>query len=52
MSERTEPLAGPIDDEPAESPTHGQPSKKTEDDDDGSEWIPEARPAEGEGPLP
>jgi hypothetical protein len=47
----SDPLSGPIDDEPdAAKPSTVIPEKT--DDDDGSEWIPEPRPAEGDGPLP
>ncbi|GAA4267414.1 hypothetical protein [Frondihabitans peucedani] len=51
-SERdTDPLSGPIDDEPDEKKTPGGTPDETPDE-DGSEWIPEPRPTEGDGPLP
>jgi hypothetical protein len=46
-----DPLSGLIDDKPDETPAPTSAPEKVEHD-DGSEWIPEPRPAEGDGPLP
>jgi hypothetical protein len=59
-SDDTDPLGGPIDDEPDESTAKedsADDSEKESSADDSkksavSDWMPEPRPAEGDGPLP